>query len=194
MSARWKNEIESSSGRSSATPAEMFSAPASPSGRDATALRSRLYSWSASAELRLREDDRELVAAHPAGDVRRANDVAHALRRLGEDAVAREVADAVVDRLEVVEVEDHERQVPLVAVRARNLAREGLVEVAPVVEAGERVEVGELPRFAEATRILDRRTGAHRELLELAGLLFTEAVPVLAREDRDQAERRCLTR
>ena len=53
-------------------------------------------------ERRLGEDDRELVAAHPAGDVRGADDVADAVGHLGENGIAREVADLVVDRLEVV--------------------------------------------------------------------------------------------
>src|SRR5439155_13445836 len=92
-------------------------------------------------QIRLREDDRELVTADPARDVGRANDLAHPLGGLGEDAVAGEVADLVVDRLEVVEVEDDEREVAVVPVGARDLPGEGLVEVPPVVEARERVEV-----------------------------------------------------
>src|SRR6266536_6215186 len=111
-------------------------------------------------ECRLREDDRELVAADPALDVGRADDLADALGGLGEHAVAGEVPDAVVDRLEVVEVEDDEGEVAVVAVRAGDLAGERVVEVAPVVQAGERVEVGELASFPEAARILDCRAGA----------------------------------
>ena len=114
-----------------------------------------------------REDDRELVAAHPAGDVGRADDVADPLGRLREHGVAGEVPDPVVDRLEVVEVEDDQREAAVVAVRARDLARERLVEVAPVVEARERVEVGQLPRLAEAARVVDRRAGALARALEL---------------------------
>ena len=47
----------------------------------------------------------------------------------------------------------------LVAVRASDLARERLVEVAPVVQPGEGVEVGLLARLAKAARVLDRRRG-----------------------------------
>ena len=64
----------------------------------------------------------------------------------------------------------------LVALGPRDLARERLVEVAAVVQAGQRVEVGELPRLAEAPRVLDRRPGALGELLELADHLLLEAV------------------
>ena len=61
-----------------------------------------------------------------------------------------------------------------VAVGPRDLARERLVEVAPVVEARQRVEVGELARLAEAARVLDRRAGADGELLEPGELLVRE--------------------
>ena len=46
----------------------------------------------------------ELVPADPACDVRRADDLAHAPRRVGDDGVSGEVADAVVDLLEDVVV------------------------------------------------------------------------------------------
>ena len=103
---------------------------------------------------------------------------------LRQDAVAGEVPDAVVDRLEVVEVEDDQGEVPVVAVCARDLAGERLVEVAAVVQAGQCVEVGELARLAEATRVLDRRPGAQRELLELRDLRLAERRLARAREDQ----------
>ena len=65
---------------------------------------------------------------------------------------------------------------------ARDLARERLVEVAPVVQAGERVEVGELARLAEAACVLDRRAGAAGELLELVELVVAEGVGSRERE------------
>jgi hypothetical protein len=66
------------------------------------------------------------------------------------------VADAVVDRLEVVEVEDDQREAAVVAVRAADLAGEHLVEVAPVVEPGEGVEVGK-PAVAAALLLRARQ-------------------------------------
>ena len=116
---------------------------------------------------RLRQDHRELVAADPARDVGGANHLAHALSRLGEHRVAGEMPDLVVHVLEVVEVEDDQREPPVVAVRT--LARERLVEVPPVVEPGQRVEIGELPRLAEALGVLDRRRGSLRQLLRAGG-------------------------
>ena len=55
---------------------------------------------------RLREDDGELVAADAAGESAGAHGVAESVGGLGEDGVSREMADPVVDGLEVVEVED----------------------------------------------------------------------------------------
>src|SRR5260370_36317563 len=52
---------------------------------------------------RLRQHDRELVAADAARDVRAAHRAAQTLGRLREHRVAREVADAFRDRLEVVD-------------------------------------------------------------------------------------------
>src|SRR5262245_10634715 len=73
------------------------------------------------------------------------------------------MTDAVVDALEVVDVEDDEREVPLVALSTQDLAPERLVEVALVVEAGERVRLRELSGFAVAAGVLDRRDTALRE-------------------------------
>jgi hypothetical protein len=63
------------------------------------------------------------------------------------------------------------------------------VKVAPVVEPGERVEVGEPARLAEPSRVLDRRAGPLRQLLELADRLLLEAVTRRAAVDGDEAER-----
>jgi hypothetical protein len=93
-----------------------------------------------------RKGDRELVAADPTRDVGRAQSRAQARRRLGEHAVARQMTDALVDRLEVVDVEDEQGEAAAVAMRARALAQERLVEEPPVAEAGERVGVGEAAR------------------------------------------------
>ena len=54
--------------------------------------------------------------------------------------VAGEVAVGVVDLLEVVDVEHDQRQRPPVALRARDLALEQLVEEPLVVDAGQAVE------------------------------------------------------
>src|SRR6266508_4977495 len=143
---------------------------------------------------RLRNYHRELVASHAARDVRRADDVANALRGLGQDCVPGQMADAVVDVLEVVEVEDDQGELALVAVGTGALPREGLVEEAPVVEAREGIQVGELACLAKAARVLDRRPRAQRERLEPADVLVGVGVALRAREDRQVAERLILTR
>ena len=51
-----------------------------------------------------------------------------------------EMTDALVDRLEVVDVEDEQGEAAAVAMRARALAQERLVEEPPVAKAGQRVE------------------------------------------------------
>ena len=81
------------------------------------------------------------------------------------------MTEAVVDQLEIVEVEYEQRQLAAVAVGARDLALEQLVEVALVVEPRERIEVRELTGLLVAARILDRGPRARRQLLDSRHLL-----------------------
>src|SRR5919201_5549462 len=99
------------------------------------------------------------------------------------------MADLVVDRLEVVDVDDDQRELPLVPLCARDLARQRLVKEAAIVQAGQRVEVRQLPRLAEPARVLDRGAGTSRERLELADLVLAESVLGVAREDGQVADR-----
>ena len=105
------------------------------------------------------------------------------------DRVPGEVADAVVNRLEVVDVEDHEGELAIVAVGTRAFADEGLVEVAAVVEGGQRVEIGELAGVPEAARVLDRRPCTRGELLESGQLLVGRFALLAAPEDGESADR-----
>src|SRR5262249_13572704 len=145
-------------------------------------------------ERRLRQHDGELVASDAAGDVRGSNDATDSPGRLREDGVAGEVADLVVDVLEVVQVEDDERELSVVAVRASDLACKRLVEEAAVVEPGQRVEVGELPRLAKATGVVDRGPGVRSERLELADVVFAKGPSLLPGEDRQVSHRSALAR
>ena len=77
---------------------------------------------------------------------------------------------------------------------ARALAGERLVEEAPVVETGQRVEVGLLTRFAEAVRVLDRRPGMHCQTLEQEHVLVRVLVAARAREDGQVPESPVLAR
>ena len=157
-------------------PAETASLPACPSGRLAIVACEPAVEALGVGHGRLREDDGELVAADAAGDVGRADDVAEPLGRLGEHGVAGEVADPVVDRLEVVEVEHDQRQLALVAIRAGHLPAQGLVEVAAVVEPGQRVHVGELAGLAEARALSIAGPARLGELLELAQRRLAERI------------------
>src|SRR5439155_8879335 len=137
---------------------------------------------------RLRHDHRELVAADAARDVGGAHDLAHARGRLRQYGVAGEMPDPVVDDLEVVDVEDDQPEPAVVAVGAGAFAGERLVEVAPVVQAGQRVQIGELTRLVEALRVFDRRGGALGELFELAHVVLAEATARGAGVDGEVAD------
>src|ERR1051326_7125931 len=96
------------------------------------------------AEVRVREDDRELVAAEAGEEVGRAQRLAHGAAELGEDDVADGVAERIVDLLEVVDVEHQERERQRVDAGALDLLRQLPAEVALVPDAGEVVGVGEV--------------------------------------------------
>ena len=90
----------------------------------------------------LGHEQRELVAAQAGEDVLGAGDVAQRGGDRGEHGVAALVAERVVDRLEVVDVEQGERERPLVAQRAGELLAQALVEGAVVGQARERIGGG----------------------------------------------------
>ena len=88
---------------------------------------------------RLDEDDDELLAAVAGGDVDAAHRLLDDVRDLAQRRVAGAVTVAVVVLLEVVEVAEQDRERLLVLPRAGELLAQALVQVAVVVEAGERV-------------------------------------------------------
>ena len=73
--------------------------------------------------------------------------------------VADRVREAVVDGLEVIEVDHRDRERTAVPQRQCELVGEPLVEAAPVGEAGERVLVGLLLELVEEHRLLQVRLG-----------------------------------
>ncbi len=90
-------------------------------------------------DFRAGQQDREFVATEARAGVARANLRLGAPRDFLERLVARQVAEAIVDLLEVVDV-DHEAGQRLAgALGARQLLAQPVVEVAPVVPAGEEI-------------------------------------------------------
>jgi hypothetical protein len=143
-----------------------------------------------------RHQQRELVAAEPGGHVVGPHPARHAFRERHQHPVAGEVAEAVVDGLEVVHVHEHQR----VAVRDRALGEvlghelgEALHEPVPVRQAGQRVgerlvaQVGLEP--AERGHVTEAPHAAHGAPVEELGLGDAlEDPPVLERQLVDTRE------
>ena len=105
------------------------------------------------------EQQRELVAAEPEG----LAVLAQLRRQLGEQAVALGMPEQVVDPLEVVDVEQAEREGRSAGFRLHQLALEALVEVAVVPEPGERVGQCKTHRAQSVVgRALVQRDGEQR--------------------------------
>ena len=137
------------------------------------------------------QDEGELVAAVAGRDVRRPQGGPDQLGGPGQHPVAEEVAERVVDELEVVEVEHHHAQRPTAALRPDDLLAQALVQEPVVVEAGQRVAVGELARLLVEPRVLER----HRRLVgHRPGELEALVVPadLRLREQLDEADRLAL--
>ena len=90
------------------------------------------------------EDDDELVAADTADTVGRTDDRLEKADGLSKDLVAGRVAESVVVLLEVVDVEEEQRDGVAVAAGAVENHRQEAIEVATVVGAGEIVAEGRL--------------------------------------------------
>ena len=103
------------------------------------------------------DDHGELLAADPADDVARADARAEVVGELRQHVVADGVAEDVVDLLEVVDVDHHDRDVRVLGRGQRQLAAEALVEVAVVVEAGERVGLGLALEPRADVRVVERQ-------------------------------------
>ena len=97
-----------------------------------------------SAGLDVGEQEEELVAALPGDRVGLADGRAEPLGDGAQQLVARRVAEVVVDELEVVEVDEEDRDVRAGAPRPREGEVEVLGEHRAVRQAGERVVEGEV--------------------------------------------------
>ena len=127
----------------------------------------------------------ELVAAEPRGGVGAAQRVAQPLGDADEQLVAGGVAEGVVDRLEVVEVDEQHRHGLAGAAAAQQRVVDAVAEQRAVGEVGERVveglvrelllQLGEArDRLLEVT-VLQRRAGLDGERLEEVQVALVEA-------------------
>ena len=97
-------------------------------------------------ERRVRHHDDEFLAAEPADEIGAAHDAAHALGEMLQHLVAGVMAVGVVDRFEMVDVEHHQRQRAALMRGLVEQSGEMRLEIAPIVEAGQRIDGGELDR------------------------------------------------
>ena len=135
---------------------------------------------------RARQDDGELlapVARHEVHPLSRLRLDPH--RHVAQHGVAGAMPEPVVVGLEVVDVDHQQRQRQLVALRAGDLLREAVVEVAVVVQVGEAVGDGEVFEDGEDVGVVDGDRSQHGELREEQPLGLGES-PAVARLDDAQ--------
>ena len=112
-------------------------------------------------------------------------------RDLAERPVADVVAVVVVDLLEVVEVHDHQRDLRLQPLGARQLARQVHEEVARVRQAGQRIGQRVLLRLLEEHRVLDDGAGLLRDAVEQPAMIVAVEgrLGVIDRQRADELDR-----
>ena len=99
--------------------------------------------------------------AVPAGDVGVADVRAHRRRQVPDGLVAGRVPEGVVDQLEAVEVEHEHRERVAVALVELHVPVEFLLQVPAVVEAGERVGVGQAVEFGAGLLVIGLGRARH---------------------------------
>ena len=118
---------------------------------------------------------RELVAADPRDGVPAADHLLQALGHGAQGAVAGGVAEAVVDVLEVVQVEEQHRHARTLAARAHDRPRQALGQQRAVGQVGEGVVVGEVAQLLfDAPALGD--VGPDHDVEALAGARFADGV------------------
>ena len=129
----------------------------------AIALRSVSAVWARARRFRAGQDDDELVAA-VAGEQRGGRGVlGQQARHLLQRPTPRHVPEAIVDGLEVVEVDEKHRQLGPVVIGVGDLVLQAHVEVAAVEQTRQVVETGLRARAKSVERVLDRRRHVRRE-------------------------------
>ena len=143
-----------------ATPIETVSLMSRPSPwrklNAATRSRMRSPDRGGAFAARVRQDQRELVAAEARDHVRLARAQADDAGRFDQRAAPEQMAVRVVDRLEPVEIDEQQRQRPAAARRALGLAAQHLREIARVVQLRQIVGDRQRLRPLHAERVLER--------------------------------------
>ena len=170
-----------------ATPTESVISPTTSAEARSSASFRRAARPSASSGRARREDHGELLAADAADGVRAARPSSRSTSaRSLEHLVALAVPADVVDALEVVDVEHQQRDRVVRTAGAVELGAQALVEVAVVVEAGQRVGVREMLEARADLRVVERERGGVAEPARQLELVLVER-RVLARRGRCSA-------
>ncbi len=177
-SARARSAPSASPGRGTATPIDTVT----PSRASATAARSRDPGLERLVRVGDRQQGGELVAADPEQRVAAAQGAAERGGDRAEDLVAVLMAVGVVDALEAVEIDDHDR-----GLRAAVRPGEGLVEGRVVAEPGERVGGGALAQRAHQVGRAQARRGVGGEQFEELDVLDRDRPLGAAGEQEDAA-------
>ena len=136
---------------------------------------------------RVGQNEEELLAAIPASFVADAECLAQDPSDADENLVAAEMPLPVVDRFEVIEVEHHDRQRHVRALRAAQFGPEPLDAVVPGHASGQRFDDGEIANLAEKLHVLDRDRQQRRGGVENLPLLLGERQVVVANaQDTDE--------
>ncbi len=127
----------------------------------------------------------ELIAADAGDRIGRAHQPGQAAGDLLQKLIAGRVSQRIVHELEAVEIANHQRERPPVAVGARHRLRQPIVEQHAIRQSGERIVRGEMPQLAGGGL---QTPGAHADhLLELEHLIAHQALVVPLARQRGRA-------
>ena len=134
------------------------------------------------------QHDDELVARVADADVVRTDGDAQRVGDLAQRQIARVVPERVVDLLEVVEVEEHERHFGLQTVGASQLARQVQEHEAGVRQARQLIGQRLLLRLLEDDRVLDDGRRLLRDTVDQPSMVVAVVVRlgVIDREGADE--------
>ena len=141
-------------------------------------------------DARIDERERELVAAESRAQVRAPDGLRQPRRDFAQHVVAGTVAGGIVDAIELIDVDDGERERPMGAGRSHQLHREALLEVRAVQQTREVVANRREPQPSRPRRDDARqhhRRGDDHQLLDLAHPVDAAVLEVV--DERDPLDR-----